>query len=60
MGPLFSHVAILVIYEMPKVRNVLDLRSGVTAYKPTSHQPPQAVQDLQPRMGHSRGQRPRR
>ena len=27
MGPLFSHVAILVIYEMPKVRNVLDLRS---------------------------------
>ena len=46
MGPLFSHVAILVIYEMPKVRNVLDLRSGVTAYKRKGDQPKASVQNL--------------
>jgi len=39
MGPLLSHVAKLVIYEMPKVRNVIYMRFGVSAYKPNGHQP---------------------
>ena len=55
MGPLLSHVAKLVIYEMPKVRNVVYMRFGVPAYKPNGHQPTQAMQNLSSRMGHRRG-----